>query len=79
MRNSAVRRNSHLGITQTVHSKISYYTLFKIVFLLLFSLIQVYILTSIFGGVKVVNTIYVNANSENSSFNNDAFSNNIVL
>jgi len=56
-------------------------TLAKIVFLLIFSAIQVKMLTSIFSNVKVVNTIYINENKpiKSNPFDNNTSSDNIIL
>lgn len=79
MRNSAVRRSTHLDITNAINSKISYMTLAKIVFLLVFSAIQVKMLTSIFSNVKVVNTIIINEHKPIKSNPFDNSSDNVIL
>ena len=73
MKNYAVRRSIHLEsikyskiniilVTNQIHSNIFYFTLFKIIFLLIFTVIQVNMITLMYGNVKIVNAIYINEN-----------------
>ena len=66
IRNSAVRRGKHAQVTQKIMKKITMYTTIKIIFLILFSLFQICMVTSIFKDVKVVDKISINS-SETSS------------
>ena len=65
IRNSAVRKKAHFNIADSIRKKINIYAIAKIGFLILFSIFQLMMITSIFNNVKVVKQINVNANSEN--------------
>jgi len=56
-------------------------TLAKIVFLLVFSAIQIKMLTSIFSNVKVINTIYINEAKpiKTNPFDTSNSSDNVIL
>lgn len=57
IRSGAVRREKHSTITQSIQSKITWYTWVKVIFLILFSFFQIVMITSIFKNVKVVSKI----------------------
>ena len=63
IRNSAVRKKAHFNIAESIRKKINIYAFAKIGFLILFSMFQLMMITSIFNNVKVVKKI--NVNSEN--------------
>jgi len=63
IRNSAVRKKAHFNIADSIRKKINIYAIAKIGFLILFSIFQLMMITSIFNNVKVVKQI--NVNSEN--------------
>ena len=63
IRNSAVRKKAHFNIAESIRKKINIYAIIKIGFLILFSVFQLMMITSIFNNVKVVKQI--NINSEN--------------
>ena len=63
IRNSAVRKKAHFNIAESIRKKINIYAVVKIGFLILFSVFQLMMITSIFNNVKVVKQI--NINSEN--------------
>ena len=65
IRNSAVRKKAHFNIADSIRKKINIYAIAKIGFLILFSIFQLMMITSIFNNVKVIKQINVNANSEN--------------
>lgn len=74
MRNSAVRRNAHIEsniyiyiVSKMITGKITFYTAIKIIFLMIFSIFQILMLTSILGNVKVVSKIIVDTSSADSS------------
>jgi hypothetical protein len=78
IRNSAVRRSTHLEskinhikfyiVSNTITSKITFYTAVKIIFLIIFSIFQILMLTSIFGNVKVTSKIQMTESSPNKPF-----------
>ena len=51
--------------------KITMYTTIKIIFLILFSLFQICMVTSIFKDVKVVDKISLNSNTERTKLKSD--------
>ena len=57
IRNGAVRREKHSEITRSIQSKITWYTWLKVIFLVLFSVFQIMMVTSIFKNVKIVTKI----------------------
>lgn len=61
IRNSAVRKKAHFNIANSIRKKINIYALIKIGFLILFSIFQLMMITSIFNNVKVVKQINVNS------------------
>ena len=63
IRNSAFRKKVHFNIAESIRKKINIYAVVKIGFLILFSVFQLMMITSIFNNVKVVKQI--NINSEN--------------
>lgn len=71
IRNSAVRRGKHAQVTQKIMKKITMYTTIKIIFLILFSLFQICMVTSIFKDVKVVDKISLNSNTERTKLKSD--------
>lgn len=52
VRNSAVRKKTHFGVSDKIRNKVNIYALIKIAFLVLFAVFQIYMITSIFGGLK---------------------------
>ena len=61
IRNSAVRKRAHFKIAEDIRKKINIYAIIKIVFLILFSVFQLMMITSIFNNVKVVKQININS------------------
>ena len=57
IRNGAVRREKHSEITRSIQSKITWYTWLKVIFLVIFSIFQIMMVTSIFKNVKIVTKI----------------------
>ncbi len=65
--------NNFILVSTSITSKITFYTGVKIIFLVVFSLFQIMMLTSIFGNVKVVSKISVQeTTSLNSSFSQNS-------
>ena len=60
IRNSAVRKKAHFNIANSIRKKINIYAFAKIGFLILFSIFQLMMITSIFNNVKVVKQININ-------------------
>ena len=69
IRNSAVRKRAHFKIAEDIRKKINIYAIIKIGFLILFSVFQLMMITSIFNNVKVVKQI--NINSERKPLKSD--------
>ena len=61
IRNSAVRKKAHFNIANNIRKKINIYAFVKIGFLILFSIFQLMMITSIFNNVKVVKQININS------------------
>ena len=61
IRNSAVRKKAHFNIANSIRKKINIYAFVKIGFLILFSIFQLRMITSIFNNVKVVKQININS------------------
>ena len=61
IRNSAVRKRAHFTIADDIRRKINIYAIVKIGFLILFSIFQLMMITSIFNNVKVVKQININS------------------
>ena len=61
IRNSAVRKRAHFKIADDIRRKINIYAIIKIGFLILFSIFQLMMITSIFNNVKVVKQININS------------------
>ena len=61
IRNSAVRKRAHFKIANDIRKKINLYALVKIGFLIIFSVFQLMMITSIFTNVKVVSQININS------------------
>ena len=61
IRNSAVRKKAHFNIANSIRRKINIYAFAKIGFLILFSIFQLMMITSIFNNVKVVKQININS------------------
>ena len=61
IRNSAVRKKAHFNIANSIRKKINMYAFAKIGFLILFSIFQLMMITSIFNNVKVVKQININS------------------
>ena len=61
IRNSAVRKRAHFKIADNIRKKINIYAFVKIGFLILFSIFQLMMITSIFKNVKVVKQININS------------------
>ena len=61
IRNSAVRKRAHFSIANNIRKKINIYAFVKIGFLILFSIFQLMMITSIFKNVKVVKQININS------------------
>ena len=61
IRNSAVRKIAHFNIANSIRKKINIYAFIKIGFLILFSIFQLMMITSIFNNVKVVKKININS------------------
>lgn len=61
IRNSAVRKKAHFNIANSIRKKINIYAFVKIGFLILFSIFQLMMITSIFNNVKVVKQININS------------------
>ena len=61
IRNSAVRKKAHFTIANDIRRKINIYAIVKIGFLILFSIFQLMMITSIFNNVKVVKQININS------------------
>ena len=61
IRNSAVRKKTHFTIAESIRKKINIYAFIKIGFLILFTVFQLMMITSIFSNVKVVKQINVNS------------------
>ena len=61
IRNSAVRKRAHFTIAENIRKKINIYAFIKIGFLILFSIFQLMMITSIFKNVKVVKQININS------------------
>ena len=61
IRNSAVRKKAHFNIANSIRKKINIYAFIKIGFLILFSIFQLMMITSIFNNVKVVKQININS------------------
>jgi len=61
IRNSAVRKKAHFNIANSIRKKINIYAIIKIGFLILFSIFQLMMITSIFNNVKVVKQININS------------------
>jgi hypothetical protein len=85
VRNSSIRRQAHLEgnlllylVSNNLNSKITFYTVIKILFLIAFSIFQILMLTSIFGKVKVTSKIVV-SDSINNSYTTDEGDNKIIL
>jgi hypothetical protein len=64
IRNSAVRKKAHFNIANSIRKKINIYAIIKIVFLIIFSVFQIMMITSIFNNVKVVKQINVNSETK---------------
>lgn len=73
IRNGAVRREKHSEITRSIQSKITWYTWLKVIFLVLFSVFQIMMVTSIFKNVKIVTKIEMGnkGNRDNSKETTD--------
>ena len=73
IRNGAVRREKHSEITRSIQSKITWYTWLKVIFLFLFSVFQIMMVTSIFKNVKIVTKIEMGnkGNRDNSTETTD--------
>lgn len=73
IRNGAVRREKHSEITRSIQSKITWYTWLKVIFLVLFSVFQIMMVTSIFKNVKIVTKIEMGnkGNRDNSQETTD--------
>ena len=61
IRNSAVRKRAHFKVANDIRKKINLYALVKICFLIIFSVFQLMMITSIFKNVKVVSQININS------------------
>ena len=61
IRNGAVRREKHSEISNAIKNKITWYTSLKVLFLVMFSVFQIMMVTSIFNKVKIVNKISMNS------------------
>lgn len=55
--NSAVRKKTHFNISNSIRNKINIYAIIKIIFLVIFSLFQIFMITSVFRNIKQVNKI----------------------
>ena len=64
IRNSAVRKKAHFNIANSIRKKINIYALAKIGFLILFSIFQLMMITSIFNNVKIVKQININSETK---------------
>ena len=64
IRNSAVRKKAHFNIAESIRKKINIYAFAKIGFLILFSIFQLMMITSIFTNVKVVKQININSETK---------------
>ena len=64
IRNSAVRKKAHFNIANSIRRKINIYAFAKIGFLILFSIFQLMMITSIFTNVKVVKQININSETK---------------
>ena len=64
IRNSAVRKKAHFNIAESIRKKINLYAFAKIGFLILFSVFQIMMITSIFTNVKVVKQININSETK---------------
>ena len=64
IRNSAVRKKAHFNIAESIRKKINLYAFIKIGFLILFSIFQLMMITSIFNNVKVVKQININSETK---------------
>ena len=64
IRNSAVRKKAHFNIANSIRNKINIYAFAKIGFLILFSIFQLMMITSIFNNVKVVKQININSETK---------------
>ena len=64
IRNSAVRKKAHFNIANSIRRKINIYAFAKIGFLILFSIFQLMMITSIFNNVKVVKQININSETK---------------
>ena len=64
IRNSAVRKKAHFNIADSIRKKINIYAIAKIGFLILFSIFQLMMITSIFNNVKVVKQININSETK---------------
>ena len=61
IRNSAVRKRTHFNIANSIRKKINIYAFLKIGFLIIFSIFQLMMITSIFSNVKILKQINVNS------------------
>mmetsp|Transcript_15467 Transcript_15467/g.16050 ORF Transcript_15467/g.16050 Transcript_15467/m.16050 type:complete len:225 (+) Transcript_15467:20-694(+) len=61
LRNSAIRRTVHMDISNTLVSKITTFTGIKLLFLVMFTVFQVFMITSIFNTGKIINKITINS------------------
>ena len=64
IRNSAVRKKAHFNVAESIRKKINIYAFIKIGFLILFSIFQLMMITSIFNNVKVVKQININSETK---------------
>ena len=64
IRNSAVRKKAHFNVADSIRKKVNIYAFIKIGFLILFSIFQLMMITSIFNNVKVVKQINVNSETK---------------
>jgi hypothetical protein len=59
-----VRKKAHFNIAESIRKKINLYAFIKIGFLILFSIFQLMMITSIFNNVKVVKQININSETK---------------
>ena len=64
IRNTAVRRGEHSKITRNILFKVSIYSYLKMGFLIIFSIFQIWIVTTIFKDFQIINKISINSKSE---------------
>ena len=68
--NSVIKKKTHFKIAQKIREKINICTGIKIVFLLVFAVIQIIMITSIFNKVKIVKRVEVKGEEQDPLKNN---------